>query len=177
MLKVELLNENAIVPTMATEKAFGFDVSACLKGVESVPVWFDNAEKRNSQVKELDGKIGFWLEPNGRACVPTGLRFHIDENYGVAIAPRSGLSLKRGLTLANCVGIIDADYADEVGITLTNTTRERQFITHGERLCQLFVLKREKMTAIELVGETKTTQPKTKPTKRDGGFGSTGTET
>lgn len=176
MLKVELLNENAIIPTMGTEKAFGYDVSACLKGVETVPVWFDDNHKTEVQVKELDGEIGFWLEPHGRACVPTGLRFHIDDNYGVIIAPRSGISLKRGLNLANCVGIIDADYTHEVGITLTNTTRQRQFIKHGERLCQAFVMKREKTDAIQVVGETKAQAKQKEPSKRNGGFGSTGTE-
>jgi dUTP pyrophosphatase len=81
---------------------------------------------------------------------------------------RSGTALKRGLTLANCTGIIDSDYVEECFIMMINNTDSLVTIAHGERLAQCIV---EKVTRTKLT-ETKTT-PALK-TDRDGGFGSTG---
>lgn len=165
---------NAIAPKKATQDSFAFDLSACINSGDYVPVWFDDNHKTVVETKVLPetGELGFWLEPNGRACIPTGLKFNIAAGYGVLIVPRSGLALKHGLSLINCVGVIDADYHEEVGITLFNTTRQRQFIPHGTRLCQAYLAKMES-DALEIAeGE------EAKPTKggRKGGFGSTGTK-
>lgn len=165
---------NAIAPKKATKDSFAFDLSACINSGDYVPVWFDDNHKTIVETKVLPetGELGFWLEPNGRACIPTGLKFNIAAGYGVLIVPRSGLALKHGLSLINCVGVIDADYHEEVGITLFNTTRQRQFIPHGTRLCQAYLAKMES-DALEISeGE----EAKSTKGGRKGGFGSTGTK-
>lgn len=178
LFSVVKLKENAQTPSLATDLSMAYDLRACLTDGDTLVSYTDNANRQNVIVKsmpEFEGKVGFYIEPNARVLIPTGLRFVIDENYGVAVVPRSGLSVKNGLTLINCTGIIDADYKDEVFITLTNTTRQRQFIAHGERLCQSFLVKRE-CTAKELpcITEEEANKQPTKPTQRRGGFGSTG---
>ena len=77
------------------------------------------------------------LAPGARALVPTGLRLEIPAGFEGQVRPRSGLALKRGLTVLNAPGTIDADYRGDVGVILVNLSPEPQRIEHGDRIAQL----------------------------------------
>ena len=94
--------------------------------------------------------------------------FDIPENHVMKMYVRSGVALKKGLTLANNVGIIDSDYVEQTFIMMTNLTDSLVMIENGERLAQCII---EKTTKIEI---NETAEPIVSKTDRDGGFGSTG---
>ena len=77
------------------------------------------------------------LEPGQRQLIPTGLRLEIPTGYEGQVRPRSGLALKRGLTVLNAPGTIDADYRGEVGVILINLSPQAQRLEPGERIAQL----------------------------------------
>lgn len=107
------------------------------------------------------------LEPLGRALIPTGLFIALPEGYEAQIRPRSGLALKRGLTVLNTPGTIDADYRGEIGVILINLSNEPQIIEPGERICQMVIAKHEQpeLIEVEVLGETE---------RGTGGFGHSG---
>lgn len=107
------------------------------------------------------------LEPGSRALIPTGIFTAIPKGYEVQLRPRSGLAIKKGLNLINCVGTIDADYRAEWGIPLVNQGLETVWIENGERICQAILNKVEQIewNVVESLDKT----------ERNGGFGSTGT--
>lgn len=108
------------------------------------------------------------LDPGSRALIPTGLFTAIPDGYEIQVRPRSGLSLKKGLTCANCVGTIDADYRNEIGVILINLGNEEAWIESGERVAQFVLNKVERIdwNIVETLDET----------ERHGGFGHTGTK-
>ena len=77
------------------------------------------------------------LQPLERRLIPTGLYMQLPVGYEAQIRPRSGLALKRGLTVLNTPGTIDSDYRGEVGVILINLSSEPQTIASGERICQM----------------------------------------
>lgn len=77
------------------------------------------------------------LEPFERVLVPTGLFIEIPQGYECQIRPRSGLALKKGVTVLNTPGTIDADYRGEIGVILINLSKEPFVIENGERICQM----------------------------------------
>lgn len=79
------------------------------------------------------------LQPMQRALIPTGVYIELPAGYECQIRPRSGLALKRGLTVLNSPGTIDADYRGEVCAILANLSNEPQTIENGERICQMVV--------------------------------------
>lgn len=79
------------------------------------------------------------LNPCERAMIPTGLKMSCDANHYLALYPRSGNALKRGLTLTNCTGIGDRDYPDEYYITLVNNSKHPQAISNGDQVAQMIV--------------------------------------
>lgn len=79
------------------------------------------------------------LEPMQRTLVPTGLFIELPVGFEAQIRPRSGLALKKGITVLNSPGTIDADYRGEIGIILINLSEERFEIVDGERICQMIV--------------------------------------
>ncbi len=79
------------------------------------------------------------LQPFERHLFPTGLFIELPEGYEAQIRPRSGLALKRGLTVLNTPGTIDADYRGEIGIILINLSGEPQTILTGERIAQMVI--------------------------------------
>ena len=79
------------------------------------------------------------VQPGARALIGTGLRLAIPGGYEVQIRPRSGLSLKHGITLANSPGTIDSDYRGPLGVILLNTGTEAFTVRHGERIAQMIV--------------------------------------
>ncbi|MCQ2347602.1 MAG: dUTP diphosphatase [Paludibacteraceae bacterium] len=107
------------------------------------------------------------LQPMERRLIPTGLFMELPQGYEAQIRPRSGLALKRGLTVLNTPGTIDADYRGEVGVILINLSNETQTIEPGERICQMVIAKHEQPTVVE-VTELSTTE------RGAGGFGHSG---
>lgn len=107
------------------------------------------------------------LKPLGRAMIPTGLFIEILAGYEAQIRPRSGLASKKGITVLNAPGTIDADYRGEIKVILVNLSDEEFVVQNGERIAQLVVAAHEKVEwdlAEELI-ETE---------RGAGGFGSTG---
>jgi len=107
------------------------------------------------------------LQPMERKLIPTGLFVEIPMGYEGQIRPRSGLAIKHGLSLINCVGTIDSDYRGEVKIPLINLSNEAFTIEHGERVAQ-FVLAAHGMVEWQLESSLNDTK------RGAGGFGSTG---
>ena len=79
------------------------------------------------------------LAPGERCLIPTGLYMALPPGYEAQVRPRSGLALKRGLTVLNAPGTIDADYRGEVGVILINLSQEPQTISDGERVAQMVI--------------------------------------
>lgn len=109
------------------------------------------------------------LQPLERKLIPTGLFIALPESYEAQIRPRSGLSIKRGLTLVNAVGTIDSDYRGEIMVPLINLSNEVQMIENGERIAQM-VIARYEQAQFEVVTQLSETERGT------GGFGHSGTK-
>ncbi len=107
------------------------------------------------------------LQPMERRLIPTGLFISLPEGYEAQIRPRSGLALKRGLTVLNTPGTIDADYRGEIGVILINMSGEAQTIESGERICQMIIARVEQADLVEV-----TTLDATE--RGEGGFGHSG---
>lgn len=107
------------------------------------------------------------LQPLERKLIPTGLYIELPAGYEAQIRPRSGLALKRGLTVLNTPGTIDADYRGEIGVILINLSAETQTIEPGERICQMVIAKHEQPELVE-VTELSATE------RGAGGFGHSG---
>lgn len=102
-----------------------------------------------------------------RALIPTGIKVAVPENYELQIRPRSGLTLKKGLTVLNTPGTIDAGYRGEIGVIVFNASKDKATIEKGERIAQVVLNKIEHIEWAE-VDELDVT------TRNEGGFGSTG---
>ena len=109
------------------------------------------------------------LKPLGRAMVPTGLYLEIPAGYEVQVRPRSGLAVKKGITVLNAPGPIDADYRGEVCVILANMSDEPFVIEKGERVAQLVLARHERV-------EWEETDALAESERGAGGFGSTGTK-
>ena len=107
------------------------------------------------------------LKPLDRVLVKTGLYIALQSGYEAQIRPRSGLAFKKGITVLNSPGTIDADYRGEIGVILVNLSSENFVIEDGERVAQLVIARCEQVTLeeVEVLNETK---------RGAGGFGSTG---
>ena len=107
------------------------------------------------------------LKPMERSLVKTGLHIALPEGYEAQIRPRSGLAYKKGITVLNSPGTIDADYRGEIGVILVNLSEKNFIIEDGERIAQMVIATYEKATwkEVEELSETK---------RGEGGFGSTG---
>lgn len=117
-----------------------------------------------------DGPIK--LFPFERVLIPTGLFIEVPEGFEAQIRPRSGLALKKGVTVLNSPGTIDADYRGEVGVILINFSNEVFEISHGERIAQMVIAKHERVefVKVESVDELSSTERGT------GSYGHTGTK-
>lgn len=143
LLKIKKLSENAIIPKAATGGSAGMDLYAC-----------------------IDEDIV--IKPGERALVPTGIAIALESNAYVAyIYARSGLAIKSGITLSNCVGVVDSDYRGEVKVGLINLSDKEYTVSSGERIAQM-VIAPVIMPEIEEVEELDETE------RNAGGFGSTG---
>ena len=142
-MKVKIINKSKHgLPEYATELSAGMDLRA-----------------------NLDEPIT--LGPLQRALVPTGLYIALPEGYEAQIRPRSGLALKKGVTLVNTPGTIDADYRGEIGVIMVNLSDKDFVIEDGERIAQMVIAKYERI-GWESVDELDVTN------RGEGGFGHTG---
>lgn len=142
-MKVRIINQSKFpLPEYATEHAAGFDLRA-----------------------NIDFEIV--LDSLERKLIPTGLFVEIPAGYEMQVRPRSGLALKKGITVLNSPGTIDADYRGEIGVILINLSREPFVVVPGERIAQAVIAKHEtaEWEEVDSLEET---------TRGIGGFGSTG---
>jgi dUTP pyrophosphatase len=107
------------------------------------------------------------LKPLERSIVGTGLFIELPIGYEAQVRPRSGLAAKKGITVLNAPGTVDADYRGEIGVILVNLSNEDFTIENGERIAQLVIAKHDRgeWIAVEELSET---------VRGEGGFGSTG---
>ena len=142
VLKIERLPHYKNLPEYKTEGAAGMDLCAAIEE----PIT---------------------LKPLERKLVPTGLRIELEHGYEAQIRPRSGISIKHGITLINCIGTIDEDYRGEVCVPIVNISNEEYTIEPQERIAQMVIAAVEQ-AKIEVVTELTETE------RGAGGFGSTG---
>ena len=107
------------------------------------------------------------LQPMQRCLVPTGLFISLPAGYEAQVRPRSGLAIKKGITVLNSPGTIDADYRGEIGVILINLSQEPFVINDGERIAQMVISNYEQVTwnQVEVLDDTE---------RGAGGFGHTG---
>lgn len=142
-INVKVINQSAFpLPEYATTGSAGMDLRA------------------NTQSPIL-------LKPLERALIPTGLFIELPEGYEAQIRPRSGLAIKRGLTLLNTPGTIDADYRGEIKVIMVNLSGEEQQIQPGERIAQMII-------ASYLQIQWEDTAVLSETDRGEGGFGHTG---
>lgn len=143
ILKFKKLNDSAVIPQFATSGSAGMDLKACIES-------------------------DIIINPGCRALIPTGLAIALPDNGYVAyIYARSGLAVKQGITLANCVGVIDSDYRGEIKVGLINQSDVPYTVTNGERIAQMVI-------APVIVPEIQQVDELDETERNDGGFGSTG---
>ena len=107
------------------------------------------------------------LKPLDRTIVKTGLFIELPIGFEAQVRPRSGLAAKKGITVLNAPGTVDADYRGEIGVILVNLSNEAFTIQNGERIAQLVIAKHERAEWIEVETLSETS-------RGEGGFGSTG---
>lgn len=165
-LRVFKVDQEASLPFFATEDSACFDLSACIVPTDSIKkrVALTNIEVNISVGPNREVRIN----PGDRVLVPTGLILDIPRGYSVRLHPRSGLSFKNGIVLANAEGIIDADYVDSVFVILHNISDHVFTVKHGDRICQGELVRVEALLISEV-----NDRPLQK-TSRSGGLGSTG---
>ena len=109
------------------------------------------------------------IKPLDRKLIPTGLHIALPEGYEAQIRPRSGLAIKKGITVINTPGTIDPDYTGDVGVILVNISNEDFVVQPGDRIAQMVINKFEQ-AEFEVVEELDETE------RGEGGFGHTGTK-
>jgi len=142
-MKIQVVNKgHQPLPTYATALSAGMDLRA-----------------------NLDESIV--LKPLERRLIPTGLHIALPAGYEAQVRPRSGLALKKGITVLNTPGTIDADYRGEIGVVLVNLSQEEFVVNDGERIAQMVIARHEKADFIEVdvLDETE---------RGEGGYGHTG---
>lgn len=142
-MKVQIINKSQhSLPSYATTASAGMDLRANL----TTPIV---------------------LKPMQRCLVPTGLYIALPEGYEAQVRPRSGLAIKKGITVLNSPGTIDADYRGEICVILVNLSTEDFVIENGERIAQMVIARHEQVEweTVEILDETE---------RGAGGFGHTG---
>ena len=109
------------------------------------------------------------LQPLERRLIPTGLHIALPAGYEAQVRPRSGLALKKGITVLNSPGTIDADYRGEIGVVLVNLSQEPFVVNDGERIAQMVIARHEQgeLIEVDVLDETE---------RGEGGYGHTGVE-
>lgn len=143
MIKIKVINRgHQPLPEYATEQSAGMDLRA-----------------------NIDGPIT--LRPLERRLIPTGLHIALPAGYEAQVRPRSGLALKKGITVLNSPGTIDADYRGEIMVLLINLSNDDFVVNDGERIAQMVIAAHEQ-GQFETVTELDTTE------RGEGGYGHTG---
>ena len=169
-LKIYKLFPEAHLPVYGSQWAACFDLSASIRVADSVAVYGHNNTKTNRPMHDLlNGKRGVTIYSGERCLVPTGLVFDLDESQSLRIHPRSGLAWKNGITVANCEGIVDADYVNQTFVMLHNISSDPFPIFDGMRIAQAEIVENKPQVMFNVVD----VEPEPK-TDRSGGFGSTG---
>lgn len=140
-MKIKLVSPNAVVPTYGSKCAAGMD---------------------------LYSSDTYSIAPGETVLVHTGISMEIPDGYFGAIYPRSGLATKRGLRLANCVGVVDSDYRGEIMVALYNDSTETQSVELRDRIAQMVIQPYERPQVFDVVNELSDTE------RGSGGFGHTG---
>ena len=143
MLKIKIVNKgHQPLPQYATEQSAGMDLRANI----DEPITLKSLERR---------------------LIPTGLHIALPVGYEAQVRPRSGLALKKGITVLNTPGTIDADYRGEIGVVLINLSNEDFVVEDGERIAQMVIARHEQgeFVPVEVLDETE---------RGDGGFGHSG---
>ena len=106
------------------------------------------------------------LKPLERRLIPTGLHIALPAGYEAQVRPRSGLALKKGITVLNAPGTVDADYRGDIGVVLINLSQEDFVVEDGERIAQLVIARHEQaeFELVEVLDETE---------RGEGGYGHT----
>jgi len=141
-VKFKRLPHNVDIPGYATAGAAGMDLTAAI----SKPIVF---------------------KPFERKLIPIGIIIELPQGYEAQIRPRSGLAIKHGMTLINCVGTIDEDYRGEVCVPMVNLSQSSYTMHSGDRIAQMIISPVQKAELIEVEALTETV-------RASGGFGSTG---
>lgn len=163
---VKIINKsNNQLPKYETPRSAGMDIRADFSRISPQNPIKAYGDCEVIYKGEFHNTTMLRLEPGSRALIPTGIFTTIPEGYEVQLRPRSGLAIKKGLNLINCVGTIDSDYTSEWGIPVVNQGLETVWIEDGERICQAVLNKVE-----QIEWEVVETLEKT---DRVGGFGST----
>lgn len=164
-IRFERLHAAVELPTRATANSAGYDLRAFLLGEPSIKL---NAGGHPSERVPETTENGAELRvlAGERAVIPLGFRATLPAGYEAQIRPRSGMSFKTSLAIANSPGTIDPDYNGEWGVLVRNDGVEPILIAHGERIAQMVISRYEVLEFEE--GDVRRT------TDRDGGFGSTG---
>lgn len=143
MIKIKVINRgHQPLPEYATEQSAGMDLRA-----------------------NIDSPIT--LRPLERRLIPTGLHIALPVGYEAQVRPRSGLALKKGITVLNSPGTIDADYRGEIMVLLINLSNDDFVVNDGERIAQMVIAAHEQ-GPFETVTELDTTE------RGEGGYGHTG---
>lgn len=166
-LKIYKTDPNIVLPKFATKQSACFDLSFQAEGKNV----YTGYNKYNAPFTRSLSNGSIRIMPGDRVLVPTGLIFDIPEGYSVRIHARSGLSYKQGLVLANQEAVIDSDYIEETFVLLTNISEVDQNISHGDRIAQAELVKKEEYVLWEI------TEAPVQKTDRAGGLGSTGINT
>jgi dUTP pyrophosphatase len=163
-LSIYKTHPNIVLPKFATKQSACFDLSFQSAGKYQFKGYNQYNAPYTRQIS--NGKVR--IMPGDRAMLPTGLIFDIPEGYSVRIHPRSGLSFKQGLVLANMEAVIDSDYVEETFILIANLSDVDYSILDGDRIAQAELIKQEEYALWEIFDAP------IKKTDRNGGLGSTG---
>lgn len=166
MQTVKVINlSNNNLPKYETKGAAGLDLRADFSRVttENPLKFFAGSGFFDFEKKMLR------IDPMARVLIPTGLKVALSEGMEMQVRPRSGMALKKGLTVINTPGTIDEDYRGEVGVPMINLDSEPVWIEHAERVCQAVFNKYEKIEwkLVDTLDETE---------RGEGGFNSTGSK-
>lgn len=162
--KVNIKLTGGVIPTRATEKSACYDLRANLSGIKTINSY--NCILGNNEEKQ---QLFLFINPGGRALIPTGNKMDIPKGYEGIVRPRSGLAIKHGITIVNTPGTIDEDYKGDVGVILINHGELPFKVEHGDRIAQFCI---RPVTEIEFV-EVDNIEISN---RGEGGFGHTGTK-
>lgn len=141
------------------------DIKVVNKGHHPLPQYATSQSAGMDLRANLDNPIV--LQPLERRLIPTGIYIALPDGYEAQVRPRSGLALKKGITVLNAPGTIDADYRGEVGVVLINLSQEPFTVNDGERIAQMVFARYEQgnLVPVEVLDETE---------RGAGGYGHTG---